>query len=416
MFENILKNIYKEFWYSHINYISRDFAHTISKNKLSYIIIGPRRSGKSYFLYNIIDILGKKKEDIIFVNFEDPRLTGFTANNLLEILETYKQIFPDKKPILFLDEIQNIEGFAKYVWFLVDTGHRVFITGSDSITLNLNVIQKLGGRLMHLDFYPLNFKEFMYFKDNKINPNTLPKFKLLSFFDEYLEFGGFPEVVLNNDKKNILTTYYNLVISDILKQNSSFKEFEIKNIVKKIRENIGKPTTISSFLKFFTFIDYKINKNKLYDYFDKLESHFFILSLENYTKSVKKRTYEKKYYLIDNGYIKIMDIEGDLGLKLENLVFLELLKKKDNVFYWQNEKKQECDFVIEEKGKIVKAIQVAYELNDQNKDREIKGLLEAMKFFKLKEGLLLIYDGSESKLEIEGKKIIVKPVLKWLLE
>jgi len=401
----------KEFWDSEFEYVDREIAKKLVKGNTSHILLGPRRAGKSTLLYNIADLLSKKvgRDSILYLNFEDPLLIGFSHKNFKEILEAYNLLVPNKRPILLLDEIQSVEHNERFLRSLVDKGYRVFVTGSNSKLLKENLKHRLGGRFIFSYIYPLNFEEFLKFKNIK-NPLTLRKVKILRLFNEFLKFGGFPEVVLNENKKEILTSYFELNLSDIRNENKAFSMFELEVLVKKIRENIGKPTTVNSYKEFFNSINYNIDKNKLYLYFNAMMDNFFLVKVEKYTSSVLKRSYEKKFYFIDNGYISLLDVKEDLGLKLENLVALELIKRNVKVYYWKG--KHECDFIVSTK-KGREAIQVSYQL-DGNRKREIEGLLEAMRFFDLKKGLILTYD-EEDELKVEGRKIVIMPVWKWLL-
>jgi hypothetical protein len=417
MFEQVLEKMYKDFWYSERKYVSREFIKTFVNSNISHLIIGPRRSGKSTLLYNIRDELlksGLTKEDFIYVDFSNVNLINFTIKNFDEILLVYKSIFPDKKPIIFLDEIQNIEFWAEYCRNLVDNKYRIFITGSNSNMLTLKSQSALGGRVIPLLVMPVNFKEFLHFKnlyENEIK--ILTDAKLRNLFNEYLNFGGFPEVILENQKEELLGTYINLAISDIIKRNSDANDTELKLILKKIYENIGNEASIKSYLSFFENMDYNIDKNKLYKYFDYLYENYFLIRLNNHTKSALKTSYLRKNFFVDLGYIKLFDIDDSVGPKLENLVFLELYNKNNEIYYYRNG--ANCDFIISEKDKVKQCIQVTLELKDDNYDREVLGLTKTLDYYKLNSGLILTLN--QTKTIKQGKKTIhVLPVWKWLLQ
>ncbi len=417
MFENILIELYKKFWSSKRIFMPRKIALDLASGTESWLLTGPRRSGKSTLLYDIFTLLvnkGSNKTDFIFVNFEDPTLTTFKFENFGEILATYNSLYPDKKPILLLDEIQHITNWEKFVRNLVDNQYRVFVTGSNSGMLSNNSKSLLGGRFIQKNITPCSFFETLYFKGyniDKVKIMSEPKIK--NNFKGFLDYGGFPEVVLSNKKEEILNTYFDLAISDVLKERSDFEEFELKTLIMKIRENIGKEATTNSYTSFFNSINYKIDKNKIYKYFDALEEKYIIVRLNQYRKSVKSRTLGKKTYIIDNGYVFLFDVKQDNGLKLENQIFLELYKRNKEIYYYKN--KFECDFIIKEKEKVSEVIQVSHELNDENRKREIGGLLMAMTEFNLGSGLILTSD-QEQVIKKGNKKIKVMPAWKWVLE
>jgi len=314
---------------------------------------------------------------------------------------------------LLLDEIQHIDNWERYVRNLVDNQYRVFVTGSNSRMLNANSRSLRGARFIEKKVLPLNFECFLYFKgftkrDVLIQPNA----KIINLFREYLQYGGFPEVVLSNKKEDILTSYFELGVSDVLKTNSDFNELEIKLLLKKIRENIKSEVTINSYNSFFKSIDYKIDKNKVYNYFQVFEDNFLVLSLSQYRKSLRTRSFGKKMYFIDNGYVSLFDVKEDFGLKLENLIFLELYATGRKIYYYKND--LECDFVVCENDKVKECIQVTYELTDKDKSREVNGLLNAITDLNLNSGVILTYN-QEQIIKQDKKTIYVKPVWKWLL-
>jgi len=417
MFEEVLYKQYTDFWNSEKKYVPRAIVNNVLSSNISYLIIGPRRAGKSTLLYNICDEFvkkGKKKEEFIYVDFNNVNLINFSYTNFDEILSVFESKYPDKKPIILLDEIQNIKYWEKYVRNLVDNQYRVFVTGSNSEMLSLNSKTMIGARLIPLLVFPVNFNEYLYFKGVDSSKLKLMKqTKLQNLFDEYMNYGGFPEVILSENKVEILNNYLNLAINDIIKKYSESNESELKLLIKKVYENICNEASVKSYFTFFENLEYKIDKNKLYRYFTYLSENYLVLSNMNHKTSTLKTSYLKKNYFVDLGYLKLFDINSSIKSKLENLVFLELKQAKKSIYYYKNG--VECDFVVCDKYVTEECIQVTSEFNDTSKDREINGLIKSLDYYKLKSGTILTYNQEET-IKIDKKTIYVKPVWKWLLE
>ncbi len=412
--KELIKKMIAEGWDLELRYIPRNIIPSeIIESKLSLVLVGPRRAGKSYTMYEMKAKLTKDR-DFIYINFEDERLLRFRSEDFELILEAYYEL-REKNPILFFDEIHNIEGWERYVRRLADTGYKVIITGSNSKMLSREIAERLGGRFVEIDIYPLNFREFLKFKGLEFKEESLysrQRFKLKKYFDEYLEFGGFPEVSLFSKKENkekLLKTYFDLVFyKDILSRERIENEEALKFIIKKLRENIGKVITPRRVYSYLKDLGIAVSPNTVEKYISYLEEAFLVVPCLPFAKSVSKQIRKKRYF-IDNGYVKLFEIKEDKGLLLENLVFTELIKHGKKVFYHLG--KRECDFIVNSK----EAIQVTYELNEENEEREVKGLLEAIEAYNLKKGLIITYD-QEKKIEVEDKMISVVPAWKWILK
>lgn len=366
-------------------------------NSFALIITGIRRAGKSTFLHQIL----KKQEKGYYLNLEDPRIYDFEVSDFNKVEIIMKEVYGENG-IYFFDEIQNVEKWEKFVRYLVDKKEKVVITGSNASLLSKEVGTKLTGRHLQIEMFPFSFREFLDIK--KINPS-------IESFKEYLYNGGFPEYIKNNDPSILYELLSDVVMRDIAAR------FGIKNtnILKKIAifliSNVGKEFSYNSIKKMF---DIK-SVQSVIDYIFYFKNAYLIFTLPRFSYSYKQQQINpKKAYSIDNGfsYNNSASFSKDIGKMLENAVFLGLRRRFKDIFYFQN--KNECDFVIKEKDKINHAIQVCFEFNEENKNREITGLLEALKEFNLKGGLILTYNQNDEFL-FEGKKIVVKPVWKWLL-
>ncbi|MHA1677522.1 MAG: ATP-binding protein [Promethearchaeota archaeon] len=412
--EIIFRN--REFFFKEKDYVSRDieFINKI-KSSLITVITGVRRSGKSILLKLIKDWLINnkkiKKKSIVYLDFDDPGIINFDLEKLESLFNTYFEEFYSKEKFIFLDEVQEIKNWHKLVLYFYKKGYKVIITGSNGNLLSKEIGTYLTGRTNNLKVYPFSFKEFLKLKNIKPDFKQKSNEKLIPLkkrFNEYMKKGGFPLVLKENDVSILKDYYENIINRDVLVRHNIINTATIKELSYYL---------ITHFTQLSSYKSLKNNLNikslaSLKDYLDFLEDSFLILPLKKFDYSLKKQIANpKKYYIIDTGLVNQIayKFSENLGPLLENLVFLELKRKDYEIFYFKENK--ECDFVIQENNKITMAIQVCYDLNNQNKEREISGLKEAMKKFKLKKGILLTYDQED---EIDGIKVI--PVWKWLLE
>jgi len=367
-------------------------------DSFALIITGVRRCGKSTLLHQLI----KTQKKAYYLNLEDPRLGGFQLSDLNKVELIMEELY-GKGGTYFFDEIQNVPQWERFIRYLVDKKEKVVLTGSNASLLSKVLGARLTGRYTRYELFPFSFKEFLKLKNAEPSLDT---------FKEYLFQGGFPEFI----KKNNPTILHEL-LSDIVMKDIAVR-FNIKNteILRKIAvfliTNAGKEFSYNSIKKM---LDIK-SVQSVIDYVCFFEEAYLIFTIPRFSYSFKQQQVNpKKVYSIDNGFSNSnsASFSKDNGKMLENLVFLNLRKKHKDIFYFQE--KNECDFVIKDREKIVEAVQVCFDLNEETQDREIKGLLEAMKEFKFNRGLILTYK-QEDEFKIEGKTIKVLPVWKWLLE
>jgi len=418
MYEQVLENIIVRNWNQKIVYKKRNILpNSDLDSNISFCFIGPRRSGKSYYLYELKEYLiskGHKKEEFIHINFEDVSLIGFSPENFEEILATYSKL-SNNKPIFLLDEIQNVDYWYKYIRNLIDNQYRVFITGSNSELLSSEIATYLGARANPVCVYPLSFREYLDFLNIEYKSKAKQlenKSKINSVFNEFLEFGGFPEIVGLTDyrKKEILLNYFELMLGDVSKRWNINKEDNLKLLIQKIRENIGNEFSVKSLKRALVFLGNPIGEKQIYAYLDYLERAFMIKSISPYNKSIRKKLF-KKSYIIDNGYISLFDVLEDKGLKLENLVYTEMIKIGYEVFYYKD--KGECDFILRKDQALI-PVQVSYEINSNNYDREINGLITSMELLNTSKGVIITNNISEKKI-VSGKEIKLVSFVDWAL-
>jgi len=391
------------------------------------VITGARRSGKSYIMRQTVKRLinnGVRRNEILVINFEDPRLPKLDVSMLQKIYEIYLEFLsPKGKPYIFLDEIQEVDGWEKWVRTMRELKKaKIVVSGSNAKLLSKELSTLLTGIHIDLNVYPLSFEEFLFFNNFRLTNNFEVETKqteIKSLLRKYIEFGSFPEVVLNEQKKEILIRYYEDVMNkDLIKRYKIRKTEEIKSLAKYYFTNISNLTTFTSLEKHLKISSDTIEKFSIY-----FEDAYILFLLKRFSYKVKQQDKSpKKIYCIDTGLANTVGFRfsENLGRLAENIVFLKLKKETLNnpdleIFYWKDEYHKEVDFVIKEKLKITQLIQVCWNIEDEmTKKREINSLVKAMDEFKLKEGLIITED-FESEKKLNGKKIIFLPLWKWLL-
>src|SRR3989344_3452722 len=368
------------------------------RKSFALVITGIRRCGKSTLLNQIL----KNQKKFYYLNLEDTRLEDFKLDDFNRVDQIFQELY-SPNGTYFFDEIQNIEKWEKFIRFLVDRKKEVVITGSNASLLSKELGTKLTGRHINYELFPFSYLEFLEFFDEKIGKESYLK---------YLYKGGFPEFLKKEDITILHELLKDVLMRDIVNRFGVKNTSTLKKLSIYLLSNVGKEFSCNSIKKM---LEVK-SVQSIIDYVSYLEDSYLIFTIPRFSYSYKKQQVNpKKVYSIDNGlsYTNSISFSKDKGKMLENNVFIHLRKKYKEIFYFQEDK--ECDFIIKYREKIIAAIQVCYEFNEDNKDREIKGLLEALKKFKLKEGLILTYD-QEDEFKIEEKKITIKPVWKWLLE
>lgn len=382
-------------------------------------IIGPRRAGKTYYLFQ----LSRKVKDYIYLNFEDSRLYGLTHKDLREIIRVFIEVYGKEPRYLFLDEIQNLKGWEIIVRELHDLRkYRIFLTGSSSKLLSKEIATQLRGRTLSYLLLPFSFREFLKAKRIKLSKyiSKDESAKIKHYLKEYLEFGGFPDVVLNEEKLKILKEYADLILFRDFIERHKIKNIELARFLHSFTiQNFSKEISINSIFNRLKSINVRVSKNTLYDYISKLEDTVFFFFLRRYSiKPHLRESYPKKIYLCDTGLTKVVRYSEDIGKLMENTVFLELLRLKNQnplieIFYWKDYQQREVDFVVKEGEQIKQLIQVTYDLNPENEKREIGNLLRASKELKCNNLMIITWDQNEI-IKKDGKEIRVLQLWKWL--
>lgn len=395
--------------------------------KRAITILGPRRCGKTYYLYSLIEKLlarGIEKERILYINFEHPRLIGISLNDLSLLLEIFYELYPQnrgKKTWLFFDEIQNIKNWEIFIRSILDKEKiQVFLSGSSSKLLSQEIATSLRGRTLSYLLLPFSFREFLAMKNLQYKKylSSSEKEKILNAFRKYFDSGGYPETIIYpKEKERIINE-----IMEVTVYRDLIERHKIRNIkaVKLMFNYLIKAKEFSThkFYRFLKSININVGKNSLYNYLEFFQDAFIVFPLRKFSLSLKKAEQSlSKIYIIDNAFINQI-VGDDRGKKMENLVFLGLLEKgyqvNKNIFYYKNG--AEIDFLIKEKNKIKSLVQSCYNIEDYiTKEREVKSLLKASRELKCGNLGIITFD-YENEEKIEGKKIKFIPLWKWLLE
>jgi len=395
--------------------------------KRAIVILGPRRSGKTFYLYFLIKKLlerGVKKERILYINFEDPKLVNTSLDDLNVLLEVFYEIYPqnkNQKVWLFFDEIQNIKNWELFIRGLLDKERvQIFISGSSSKLLSKEIATSLRGRTLDYLLLPFSFSEFLKIRNISYQKylSSEEKAKLLNAFDEYFSYGGYPEAILYPKEKN-------KIIQDIIEvtiYRDLIERYKIRNIkIIKIMFNYlirAKEFSVHKFYNFLKSLNIKVSKNSLYNYLEYFNEAFIFFPIRRFSFSVKNIEQSiPKIYTVDNGLIENI-LGNDKSKKFENLVFLSLLRKgfdpNRDIFYFVLNG-GEVDFIIKKSKKILMLLQSCFDIGDyQTKERELKSLLRTAQELKCK-NLLIITSDYEGKELIKNKQIKFIPFWKWLL-
>lgn len=377
------------------------------------IVAGLRRVGKSTLMN---EIRKDHLNESYFVNFDDERLFDFTIEDFQTMQELLIELYGERN-VYFFDEIQNIRGWERFVRRLHDNGKKVYVTGSNASMLSREMGTHLTGRHLSYSLYPYSFREFLRFKKYELPIpevlTTVEKSTLKRHFNEYIEAGGIPEFVKNRDELYVKTLYENIIYRDIIARYNLKDEKALKTTVYFAASNIAKEISYNNVRK----LTGLSSATTIKEYFEYLENSYLAYLLPRFSTSLKTQVYSnKKVYFIDTAIAKILGFRTseDYGRILENMVFMELKRRNLEIYYHRENK--ECDFVIRNGYNIAEAIQVTQSLeNPDTRKREIEGLFEALETYDLSEGLILT-DDTEDKIEIDEKKITVKPIWKWMLE
>ena len=397
--------------------IARDFRFEEFGN---YVFIGIRRAGKSYLLYQRIQQLlsqGVGWDEMFYISFDDERLEGFTARDFNLLLEVHLEMY-GKQPIMFLDEIQNIEGWEKFAVRMANNKRRVYITGSNAKMLSKEIASTLGGRYITVNVYPYSFQEFLKVNGVVLNDRSLlateSRAEVIRLFNDYFRYGGFPEGATLSAKRDYLSSVYQKIyLGDIAARHKVENLFALRVMFKKIAESVKQPLSFNRIANIVSSTGAKVSTDTVIKYVEYAKDAWLITPIQNIAAKLAERESAPKYYFTDNGILNLFLLDGTTSL-LENLVASTLMRlygREDAVFFYND--KIEVDFYLPEQET---AIQVCYNLNnaDGTFDREVQALVKLARALPCGRLVIITFD-EERTLEAGGKTIEVVPVWKWLL-
>ena len=398
---------------SSISFHERDYAF---EDNLNYVLVGLRRAGKSYLLYQRIQQLlsqGHGIEEVCYFNFEDDRLGVMTLADLDTIKSAYEEMF-DTQPVFFFDEIQIVEGWEKFARRLADQRYRVYITGSNAKMLSSEIATTLGGRYIIKEVFPLSFAEYLSFAGIDVkekNALYLHKKEIVKHFETYFHFGGLPEVIQVQDKRSWLSGLFNKIFfGDLIARYDIRNDFGLRILAKKLAESVKQPSSYNRLANVVSSTGKKTSTDTVIDYVNYMCESWLLLPLENILGKLTERAPQRKYYFIDNGILNLFLPDPETSL-LENMVAISLIRKyKDEVCFYHNG--VEVDFYLPEQQKL---IQASYSLQDDDTfRRETEALIKVSNHLNVND-LMIVTKDEETVLEKDGKRIRVMPLWKWVL-
>ncbi len=383
----------------------------------NYVFVGVRQAGKSYLLFQRVQQLlrdGTRLEDIVYINFDDERLLGMTADDFDLILQAYHSL-RDGNPVFFFDEIQNVPGWANFARRLANTKYRVYVTGSNAKMLGRDVETVLGGRFLDIKVFPYSFSE--YLKAIGETPSDGWQYgrqadKIQRLFRTYFEWGGFPESVGFREKRVWLNSLYNRIfLNDLVVRHKIKNENALRLCVRHLAESVMQPCSLNRLCNLVKSTGTPSSVSAIMEYVRFLQDSCLLISLENSASKLVEKETVKKHYFVDNGLLHLFLNNPETQL-LENLCAITLYKKYADGLYYYN-RNVEVDFYVPSEDL---AVQSCYRMSDaETMDREVKALAALNSFHPLRQAVIVTYE-DEGQVERDGLQIDIVPVWKWVLE
>lgn len=387
-------------------------------------IIGPRRAGKTYFLYYFIKRNKLKGHEYLFINFEEILLT----EDPYKIPFFHQQIYGNIPLYIFLDEIQALENWQKVVYHLYEKKrYIIFITGSSSKLLSKEIATQLRGRSISFNIFPLSFKEVLIFNNLKVRKSDLLDLytvnKIKNILNLCLKRGCFPDIVLENIPPfRFFREYFDLLIyKDIMERYGIRERFDLEFFLRNLISSFSKEFSVNKVFRSLKSKGIKVARSTLYNFQKVVEDVQFAFFLKKYEESLRKIEMSiPKVYLVDNGFYSFLEGKEDIGKLMENFVFLELIKSgleiNKEIFYFKDYQQHEVDFIIKRGTIIRQLIQVTYASGlDEVERRELRSLIKASNLLHCKDLLVVTWD-YEDEIKFKGKGIKFIPLWKWLMK
>lgn len=388
------------------------------------VVTGVRRCGKSSLMRLVCADLMERcaidRRNVLYLNFEDERFASLTSEDCERIFEAFLEIeSPRGKLWFFLDEIQNVPLWEKWLNRLYEMEDaKIFVTGSNASLLGSEIATALTGRNRQLVVWPFSFGEFVRARGKSFSPEERylreSRIELIRLFEEYLVIGGFPEAIKSSDPSILEQYYQDILYRDVIARGGVRATREIKELALFLASNAA---CVHSYKSLQDVIGVK-SQNTVKSYLQSLSDVYLFLTADLFDYSLKRRIYNpSRIYGIDTALLQSVSFSSsrNRGRMLENLVFLESLRRYREVSYWRSKEGWETDFLVREGGRILHAFQVTSSLADpKTKEREMRGLLAARTAFSV-DSLTILTEDEEGELERDGARIRIVPIWKWLL-
>ena len=430
--EQVLREIFSSWLAEELpSFTRRDYSFKLVDRVIA--LVGPRRAGKTYFMYQITsDLLSEtfRRKNIAYIDFEDVRLKGLKLD-YSTFIRVLHEIYNEKngRIVLLLDEVQNLVDWQSWLRTLHNSrNYYIFISGSSSKLLSREIATELRGRYESIFILPFTFKEFLRYKKFKLDYLDSPKVRgrLLEKLNEYIEFGGFPEVVMEDDesrKIRLLKHYDEVIFYRDVVERFKIRDLASLDIFHRILiDSFGKLFSISKIAKYYNSLNIRKSKKTIANYLRYFETSLYIFSVDKFSYKVRERVQQpKKVYSIDTGFFSIKSsFSREKGLRMENLVAIYLFKKtledpSMNIYYWRDYQQREIDFIVNKGLNTKQLIQVSYISDiDEVERRELDALVKTGELLNCKDMIFITWD-LEDKVQYKGSSIKLIPLWKWLL-
>jgi predicted AAA+ superfamily ATPase len=371
----------------------RDILDSIDMSSpMAIIVSGVRRCGKSTLLRQIM----KNNDGYNYFNFEDERALNFDVSDFERLDDVFKEINPGAKYYCF-DEIQNVEGWERFVRRKIDEGKKFFITGSNSTLLGSELSTKLTGRHLTYNLFPMSYTEALRLIGEQAS---------LESFNKYFHQGGFPGYIKYDNDMMLQQVFDDIVVKDIVVRRGLKDPILVKNLAIYLMTNAGKEFSYNGLKKYFD-LGAASTVSNFVSYF---EDSYLLFTVPKFSYSYKKQLMNpKKAYAVDHGLARVNSVSfsEDKGRILENIVFLQLRRLYPSIYYFREN--SECDFIVKDRAGGMQAIQVCYRLEEDTLRREMKGLIEAMEMTGIRKGMIITLDQEDKFDDVD-----IIPAWKWL--
>lgn len=394
-------------------------SYTFEPNA-NYVLVGLRRAGKSTLLYKIVRELvasGISWDQIIYINFEDERLSEFQKEDFNDILSVQSEL-SSEQGYFFFDEIQIVSGWEKFCRRMADAKERVYVTGSNAGMLSREISTTLGGRYLTKYVTPYDFEEYLTAldvpHDHRALLQTKANGRIRSHCGSYLQYGGFPEVLQYTAKREYISSVYQkILLGDIIARNGIRNDYAIKILMKKLAESVKSEISYTKLHGILKSIGIAVGKESIIDYIQYAKDAYLIFSIQNFYARFAERESNPKYYFSDNGLLNLFLDEKKPSL-LENAVAVYLTQKHpEDVYYLKSPKTGiDIDFYV---PAARQAIQVAYSIQGDAYEREVGNLKKFAATVTEPHRYIIVTYEEETTIELSDVKIEVVSLMKFLL-